>query len=202
MPRQSYVYREKAGTGDNPPLLFLFHGTGGDEDQFFDLGGQLVPGARLVAVRGDVQEGNALRYFRRTGEGVYDLVDLGVRTAKLAAFVAAHIGEQRPSSVLGFGYSNGANILASVQFAQPELFDATVLLHPLIPFDPPQAPGLAGKRVLISAGERDPICPPLRTQALADYFTGQGADVTLNWHVGGHELRQEELLASRDFLSA
>lgn len=202
MPKQSYVYREKAGTGDNPPLLFLFHGTGGDEDQFFELGSQLLPGARLIAVRGDVSEGGALRYFRRTGEGVYDMADLAVRTAKLAAFVKAHIGDVRPEKVFGFGYSNGANILASVQFAMPDLFDATALLHPLIPFDPLAVKGLKGKKVLITAGERDPICPPPRTQALVDYFSGQGSDVTLHWHAGGHELRQEELLAARDFFSA
>lgn len=201
MTKQSYVYREKAGAGDNPPLLFLFHGTGGDEDQFFELGGQLVPGARLIAVRGDVSENGALRYFRRTGEGVYDMADLAVRTAKMAAFVKAHIGDARPSQVMGFGYSNGANILAAVQFEAPALFDRTVLLHPLIPFAPPPAKGLKSKRVLITAGERDPICPPPATAALADYFESQGAQVELAWHEGGHELRQQELLAARDLLN-
>lgn len=201
MTKQSYVYREKAGAGDNPPLLFLFHGTGGDEDQFFELGGQLVPGARLIAVRGDVSEHGALRYFRRTGEGVYDMADLAVRTAKMAAFVKAHIGDARPERVLGFGYSNGANILASVQFEAPGLFDRAVLLHPLIPFEPPAAKGLKDRAVLITAGERDAICPPAATRALADYFESQGARTELVWHAGGHELRQEELLAARDFLN-
>ena len=42
----------------------------------------------------------------------------------------------KPSAVVGLGYSNGANILAAVLFAEPALFDAAVLMHPLIPFEP------------------------------------------------------------------
>jgi phospholipase/carboxylesterase len=97
--------------------------------------------------------------------------------------------------------SNGANILASVMFSSPDVFDAGVLLHPLIPFEPSRAEGLAGKRVLITAGRRDPICPPQLTQALADYFKGQAAEAMLSWHDGGHEIRQEELAAIIRFLS-
>ena len=58
------------------PLLFAFHGTGGDENQFVSLGRDLVPGATIVSPRGDVSEFGAARFFRRTGEGVYDMDDL------------------------------------------------------------------------------------------------------------------------------
>ena len=197
----SYQFRTAEGSDAKAPLIFLFHGTGGDENQFFDLAEQLVPGAARIAVRGDVSEHGALRYFRRTGEGVYDMADLAQRTTAMAAFVRGEVAKRAPSKVFGLGYSNGANILASVQFAAPELFDATVLMHPLIPFTPPNAQ-LSGKRVLITAGQRDPICPAPASQALADYFTAQGAETQLVWHSGGHELRQEELLAARDFLAA
>ena len=78
----------------------------------------------------------------------------------------------RPSRVIGLGYSNGANILASVIFARPALFDAAVLMHPLIPWTPEPAP--VTTRVLITAGERDPICPPEETRALEAWFAGAG----------------------------
>jgi phospholipase/carboxylesterase len=39
------------------------------------------------------------------------------------------------------------------------------------------------------------------TEALSDWLTAQGASVTRIWHEGGHELRDEELAAARDFLS-
>ncbi|MBR7540572.1 hypothetical protein KC221_30770, partial [Mycobacterium tuberculosis] len=68
----------------------------------------------------------------------------------MADFVKAHKDAANPSDVVGLGYSNGANILASVMLDQPELFDASVLMHPLIPWTPAPQPKLAGKRILIT----------------------------------------------------
>lgn len=197
-----YIHLDLPGAAPGGPAIFLFHGTGGDEHQFTDLAEQLLPGARRVAVRGDVSKGGALRYFKRLAEGRYDMADLARATAKMAAFVAARVAAETPSTTIGLGYSNGANIIASVQFAAPQSFDAAVLLHPMIPFDPAPQPGLKKRKVLITAGRRDPICPASETQKLADWLTAQGADVTLFWHEGGHEIRQEELLAIRDWLAA
>lgn len=193
-----YHFRAAEGASADAPLIFLFHGTGADENQFFDLAGQLLPGARRIAPRGDVSEHGALRYFRRTGEGVYDMDDLAVRTETMAAFIREQVGDVQPSRVLGLGYSNGANILASVQFAHPDLFDATVLMHPLIPFQPPKT-DFSGRKVLITAGRRDPIAPAQATQNLADYFAANNAETQLAWHEGGHEIRQAELLAIQRF---
>lgn len=196
---ESYIYAEEAGAGADAPTLFLFHGTGGDETQFLALGAQLLPGARLVAPRGDVSEGGALRYFKRTGEGRYDMADLARATEKTAAFVAAQKGS---GEAIGFGYSNGANIIASVLFSAPESFDRAVLAHPLIPFEPGPQPGLKGKKLLITAGRRDGMCPAPLTETFVAWLEAQGADVTVFWHEGGHEIRQEELLAVQDWLSA
>ena len=195
-----YHYREGKGADAASPLFVLLHGTGGDENQFFELGGQLLPGARIIAPRGDVSEHGALRYFKRTGEGVYDMADLALRTRQMVDFVTARRNETKPSRVVGLGYSNGANILAAVQFAAPELFDATILMHPLIPFTPP-AVDFGGRKVLITAGQRDPMASVAMTQALGDYFTAHGAKMELVWHAGGHELRQEELRAAQGFLA-
>lgn len=193
-----YVFKEVPGAGAEVPTLFLFHGTGGTEEQFIELGPQLLPGARLVAPRGDVSEQGALRYFKRTGEGRYDMNDLARAKTKMADFVAAQKGE---GLAVAYGYSNGANIIASVLFEHPESFDVAVLAHPLIPFTPKPQPGLAGKRLLITAGRRDGMCPAPQTEALAAWLKEQGAEVTLFWHEGGHELRQEELLAVREYLA-
>jgi phospholipase/carboxylesterase len=195
-----YHYREGKGADAASPLFVLLHGTGGDENQFFELGGQLLPGARIIAPRGDVSEHGALRYFKRTGEGVYDMADLALRTRQMVDFVTARRNEGNPSRVVGLGYSNGANILAAVQFAAPELFDATILMHPLIPFTPP-AVDFGGRKVLITAGQRDPMASVAMTEALGDYFTAHGAKAELVWHAGGHELRQEELRAAQGFLA-
>ena len=183
------------------PLLFVFHGTGGDERQFFTLGRQMLPSAHLVSPRGDVAEMGAARFFRRQAEGRYDMSDLARATAKMADFVAAKIEEYAPSRVIGLGYSNGANILSTTLFDNPGLFDAAVLMHPLIPFEPVPTGTMEGVDVLITAGRQDPICPPALTERLASFFTAQGAAVEMVWHPGGHEIRDGELDAASLFLA-
>jgi predicted GNAT family acetyltransferase len=90
-------------------------------------------------------------------------------------------------------------VLAAALFGRPDLFDALVLMHPLIPFEPTIAGDLAGRRVLITAGRRDPICPPSLTARLESHLRAAGADVTLAWHEGGHEMRPSEIDAARAF---
>ncbi|MCP9229580.1 alpha/beta hydrolase [Mesorhizobium sp. LMG 17147] len=200
MSKDSYIHKVLPGSPGGP-LLFVFHGTGGDEDQLLSLGRDLAPQATIVAPRGDVSEQGAARFFRRTGEGVYDMGDLTRATDKMAGFVKAHVEAAKPPSVLGLGYSNGANILASVLFAEPSLFDATVLMHPLIPFEPEVKGSLGGSRILVTAGRRDPICPPNLTARLEAYLRADGADVTVEWHDGGHEVRPGEIEAARQLFA-
>ncbi|MEW9834405.1 alpha/beta hydrolase [Mesorhizobium marinum] len=201
MSANDYVHKVLPGSPGGP-LLFAFHGTGGDENQFLGLARELMPAATVVAPRGDVSEHGAARFFRRTGEGVYDMDDLGRATTKMQGFVRAHVDAAKPSAVFGIGYSNGANILASVLFADPVLFDASVLMHPLIPFAPEVKGSLAGRRVLITAGRRDPIGPPGLTSRLQDHLLAAGAGSTIDWHEGGHEIRTGEIEATQRFFAA
>ncbi|WP_048644896.1 alpha/beta hydrolase [Nitratireductor soli] len=200
MALESYAYH-RSSAGPDKPLLFLFHGTGGSEEQLLHLGADLVPGAGLVAPRGDVSEHGAARFFRRTGEGVYDMDDLARATARMIAFVQAHVDAEKPSRIMGLGYSNGANILASVVFAQPSLFDAAVLMHPLIPFKPHWGAETVATRLLVTAGRSDPICPAPLTNRLMSYLESAGADTQIEWHDGGHEIRPNEIAAAARFLA-
>jgi phospholipase/carboxylesterase len=76
-----------------------------------------------------------------------------------------------------------------------------VLMHPLIPWTPADTLQLSGTRILITAGKHDPICPVLQTEQLTSYFQRQGAEVSLQWHDGGHELRQTEISGARGFFA-
>ena len=192
MSLDAYRYARSPGEG---ALVFAFHGTGGDERQMPPLARAVWPRAEIVAPRGDVSEYGALRFFRRKAEGVYDYEDLARRTAAMAEFVRAHKARAASPRVMGVGYSNGANILAAVAFAEPGLFDEIALMHPLVPWRPADDPRLAKTRVLITAGKRDPISPPDETHALAAFWTRQGAETELEWHEGGHELRESEIEA-------
>lgn len=183
------------------PLVLTFHGTGGDEHQFHDFARELIPGAHVVSPRGDVSEGGAARYFRRKAEGVYDMDDLARATGKMANLIAAEEARTGATRVCALGYSNGANILAAVLLKHPSLVHEAALMHPLIPWEPAPQPGLGRHRILVTAGEADPICPAPETRRLLDYLSAQGADVTPFWHGGGHEIRREEIAAVREFFA-
>ena len=199
MASDAYIHKHLPGEPGGA-LLFAFHGTGGDEEQLLDMAHGLMPSATIISPRGDVSEHGSARFFRRTAEGVYDMDDLARASAKMAGFVSAHIEAAKPSAVFGIGYSNGANILASTMFEAPGLFDAAVLMHPLIPFAPQVDGDLNGRRILITAGRRDPICPPNLTARLESWLRDLGADVIVDWREGGHEVQQGEIAAARTFL--
>jgi phospholipase/carboxylesterase len=137
----------------------------------------------------------AARFFRRTAEGVYDMRDLGRVTDKMITFIEAHRAAYPGHPAYGFGYSNGANILASVFLKRPDLFERVGLLHPLVTWEPEANPQLAGRKVLVTAGRRDPITPWRLSEQLIDWLVDNGADVATEVHGGGHELRNTELTA-------
>ncbi|MFT4148803.1 MAG: alpha/beta hydrolase [Paracoccaceae bacterium] len=195
----TYISHREPGQPDRPVILAL-HGTGGDEHQFTALIHRMVPGAGIVAPRGDVSEYGANRFFRRTGEGVYDMDDLARRTGAMLDFVAGVRADTPGRPLYAFGYSNGANILAAMLFQRPQLFDRAALLHPLIPWQPAPQPGLRDLPVLVSAGRSDPICPLPQSQALIDWLGRQGAQVESLIESGGHEIRPAEVAALQGFL--
>jgi phospholipase/carboxylesterase len=199
MSTEAYIHSRLDGA-EGGPLAFVFHGTGGDERQMTGIARALAPEATLIAPRGDVDENGATRFFRRKGEGLYDMADLARATAKMAGFVEAHRATSPAVPLIGVGYSNGANILASLVFSRRTLFDAVVLMHPLIAWEP--EPGPVTTRVLITAGERDPICPPALTRQLAGWFRDQGAAVETHWHPGGHGIEPSEIAVAKAFLGA
>lgn len=200
MSTDAYVHRLVPGR-EGAPLLAVFHGTGGSEDQLPALGRELMPEATILSPRGDVIENGAARFFRRTAEGVYDMEDLARASAKMANFLDGHRRAANAPALYGLGYSNGANILATTMFLRPDLVDAAVLMHPLIPFQPKVDGNLRGRRVLITAGRRDPICPPALTTRLEAWLLALGAEVDLHWHEGGHEISPSEIEAARAFLT-
>ena len=163
----------------------------------------LLPGAGLLSPRGNVLEKGMPRFFRRLAEGVFDEADLRVRTAALAAFVgsAASAYGFDASSVIAVGFSNGANIAASLLLLAPGTLKGAVLFRAMIPLRPPEPPSLAGVRVLLSEGARDPIVPRREGEGLAAMLRVGGADVTLEWQDAGHGLVDADIGAARAWLA-
>jgi predicted esterase len=184
------------------PVLLMLHGTGGDENDLVPLAHTLMPGAAVLSPRGKVLEGTMPRFFRRLAEGVFDLEDLKFRTAELAEFVVAASEHYKfdLKRVIGVGFSNGANIAASLLLLRPGVLHKAVLLRAMVPIVPDPLPVLSGRPVLILNGERDSLVPVKDTQRLASLLRTAGADVTVVVQPAGHQLIQEDITAARDWL--
>lgn len=192
---QAFKYRFEPGQDPSAPTLLLLHGTGGDENDLIPLGRMLAPEAALLSPRGQVLENGMPRFFRRIAEGVFDQQDLAARTADLANFI-----ENSGTQPIAVGFSNGANITASLLLRYPDKLRGAILMRVMFPFVPDKVPDLTGKPILILSGEQDPIVPVDQPQQLAEVFRSAGADVTLHWAKAGHNLTNEELKVARDWL--
>src|SRR3954451_13884831 len=118
-PQPDFIHEFVSGTSNQ--TLLLLHGTGGNERDLLRLGHELDPNAALLSPRGKVLENGIPRFFRRLAEGVFDLEDLKYRTNELADFVTAagkHYGFAN-DQLVAVGYSNGANIAASMLLLRP-----------------------------------------------------------------------------------
>ena len=200
-PRPDFIHEFIPGSSNR--TLLLLHGTGGNERDLIPLGRELDPTAALLSPRGKVLENGIPRFFRRLAEGVFDLQDLKNRTNELADFVAAaaqHYGFAA-DKVVAAGYSNGANIAASMLLLRPEILSAAILFRAMVPLVPDKQPKLSSMRVWIGAGTDDPIIPTSETKRLAELLRKAGADVTIRHFAAGHELTPDDVEAARDWLT-
>ncbi len=199
----SYLHRFEAGTDPSAPPLLLLHGTGGDENDLIPLGRQLSPGSALLSPRGDVSEHGARRFFARLAEGVFDPAEVTRRTHALADFIAAAAKHYRLdlAKLTAVGFSNGANIAATLLLLRPETLGTAVLLRPMVVLEPEKLPDLHGKRVFLSSGTVDPIVPADHPGRLAQLFRRAGADVTLQTPAASHGLVPADFSGARDFLT-
>src|SRR5437016_9616005 len=196
-----FIHEFVPGTSNR--TLLLLHGTGGNERDLIPLGRELDPNAALLSPRGKVLENGMPRFFRRSAEGVFDLEDLKNRTNELADFVTAaaqHYGFSA-RKVVAVGYSNGANIAASMLLLRPEVLSAAILFRVMVPLIPETQPNLSSVRVWIGVGTNDPISPKSETKKLAELLRNADADVTIRFFQGGHELTHDDVQAAREWLT-
>jgi predicted esterase len=188
--------------GDSKRTLLLLHGTGGNERDLIPLGRELDPNASLLSPRGKILEDGMPRFFRRLAEGVFDLEDLKTRTNELADFVAAAVRHYKLAAdhVVGVGYSNGANIAASMLLLRPEIMRATILFRAMVPLVPDKMPDLSSVRIWIGAGDEDPIVPASETKRLAELLRRAGADVTIRFAEAAHGLTNDDVEAAHHWL--
>ncbi|HYY50254.1 MAG TPA: alpha/beta hydrolase [Nitrososphaeraceae archaeon] len=195
--------RRRKTDGKTFTTFLLLHGTGGNEQDLIPLAYELDKKAAILSPRGKVLEnGITPRFFRRLAEGVFDLEDLKFRTNELADFVidASKTYNFDLQRVIAVGYSNGANIAASMLLLRPEILSSAILFRAMVPLVPRTLPDLTNKHILMSSGLMDPIVSLDETDRLFGLFKKAGANISLSWQESGHELTMDETRKAKEWL--
>jgi phospholipase/carboxylesterase len=203
MPHFTYHHVFEPGSDPSAPPLLLLHGTGGNEHDLLRLGRAISPGSAFLSPRGDVSEGGALRFFARLAEGVFDPQEIKRRTQALGDFILAAAPHYKidPLRLIAVGFSNGANIAATLLLLRPETLGGGILLRSMVVLEQPAPAGsLAGKRILLSNGSTDPLVPPDHPAHLAKLFRAGGADVKLESVPASHALTSQDVAVAQDWL--
>ncbi len=190
-----YFHKFIPSSGASGLTLLLLHGTGGDEDDLIPIGRDIAPKAAILSPRGKVLENGMPRFFRRLEEGVFDLEDLKFRTNELADFVNAASAKYRfdLKRLVAVGYSNGANIAASMLLLRPESLAGAILFRAMLPLVPERLPDLSSKPVFLSSGQYDQIIPKESTEKLLQLLKRAGAKVEMKWNPANHGLTEREV---------
>ncbi len=194
-----YVY--KAGKEGNPIFITL-HGTGGDEYNLLPVAEALNADYGALGIRGAVSENGMNRYFKRTGEGVYDLEDLEERGEDLQSFIY-ELGEKYKfamEDVILLGFSNGSNIGINLLLRENNEFKQAMLLAPMYPVELDAVHDLSNVRVFLSMGENDPIVPLSESQRVIDIFKERHASIEGVW-VNSHEITPQVIHAGKQWLT-
>ena len=208
MPDLGFEHVYHPGSDPAAPTLLLLHGTGGNEHDLLPIGEMIAPQAGVLSPRGRVLEGTMPRFFRRLSEGVFDLDDLRLRTHELAEFVRASAAHYHfdPARVVAVGFSNGANMAASLLLLErrgPErpALQGAILFRAMMPIVPDPLPDLSGVSVLMSNGRLDSLVAASQAEQLKDMFEDCGADVTFVWQPGGHNLTSQDVTVAREWIT-
>ncbi|THJ68761.1 alpha/beta hydrolase [Arthrobacter echini] len=192
------------GSPDSPVLLLL-HGTGGSEHDLLPLVDELSPGAGYLSPRGPVQEHGMNRWFRRFGEGKFDVDDVVRRAGELAGFLEWARGNYgiEDRQLVAVGFSNGANIGLATTLLHPEAVDTTVAFSGMYPLDGRAVEtDLSGASVALFNGSADPMAPMDSVVRLGSVLESRGAHVDRNVRDGGHGLHPTEVTTAATWIAA
>jgi len=125
------------------------------------------------------------------------------RAEELARFIRAAVVTYRLDAfrLFALGYSNGANVAATMMLVEPGILQSAILFRPMLVYEPTEQADLSGSAVFISAGRMDPIVPTASVERLAELFESAQAEVTLKWQLAGHNLVPSEVREAADWLA-
>ena len=187
------------------PVVLALHGTGADENDLLGLARTLAPSSPIISPRGLVNEQGMNRWFRRMGEGVFDVEDVIARAAELAGFVTDALShyELTDRRLIATGFSNGANIATATALLHPGVLNTVVAFSGMYPFGDQDPVGdVSAVKLFLANGESDPMAPAGSVAHLEAIATSHGASVTRVTRPGGHGISDEEIVQAQSWLSS
>ncbi len=175
--------------------IVLLHGTGGNELDLIFLGETIDPKANLLGLRGRINEHGMNRFFKRIRPGVLDIDSLVEETHYLHKFLQAFakVNNLDTNQMVLLGFSNGANIIASLIYHFGKFYKAHILLHPMVPLRDFDLVNQDQNLVFISAGENDSMVPMDEAKELVNVLKEKQANVVFKIYPYGHNLSDKEI---------
>lgn len=195
-----FIHRFNRPEDPDGTTLVLLHGTGGNEADLMPIARRVAPRATLLGVRGRATEEGTHRWFRRFGATTFDQKDIRSEAEAFSAFVEGAVkGYGLDADRLVFiGYSNGANMLASVVQLHPGVVRRAVLLRGIQPLENPPEADLSQTSALVLCGSDDPYA---RTAPdLAKALMSRGASVDVRQLSAGHELVDADISETAEWI--
>ena len=187
--------------GNKDKVIFMLHGTGGDENDLYQIARFISPTATIIGIRGSVQEQGMLRYFKRYPDGSFDLEDLEIQTNLLYNGMKELLNhyklDENNASILG--YSNGANIAINIFKKFETKFKSAMLFHPSSVREGVEVQNQTQLKVFTTTGLRDPFISQKQFEALNNEFEEKKIEVSAIKHSSGHQLITEEIYEAKAF---
>lgn len=196
------TYREGGRTASRRTIIAL-HGAGADETTMLPLAAAIDPGARLLSLRGRVDQEGERRWFRKKTPVRFDQRSIRAQAKAFAMFLdslhtAGRIDLARSTFL---GYSNGGNLVHATMLLRPGRIRQAVLLRCMPVLDRPPRADLSDSSVLVIAGARDLTYGPFAA-SLVGLLRDNRAAVASHAVDAGHELGEADISCARLWLAA
>jgi phospholipase/carboxylesterase len=196
--------RRRAESGQ--PTLLLLHGRGGSERDLVGVAHALGSGVGYLAPRGPEVQPPGWAWFTNRGIGIPVVENTQRHLDELSAWLDVALPHYGITGrVVAVGFSNGGMMAGALLAARPDVVSGAALFssaYPL-PGELRDRGGLAGRRMLITAGDADAMHPTTTFTAGVASYEQAGALVEARLEPGvGHEITLSQLDVLRIWLAA
>lgn len=197
--RAGFRYRDTAPRTTNGRIIVALHGSGADELTMLPLAQEIDPHARVITVRGRIDQNGERRWFLKHTPTSFDQVSILAEAAAFATFVAEL--KLDPPTTLFLGYSNGGNLVHATALLHPALIAQAALLRVMPVLASTPRADLTGSRFLVIRGRGDDTYGP-HALPLVRLLRSIGARVQSRIAAAGHLFVPEDAVLVRRWLHA